>query len=79
MTTEDKADKHTCLMKINNTKLVTAIEYINLINSIPFIKLDFSELFDAKIDLTDSEKLDLFWIHERKTNMEIISIMLNNK
>lgn len=70
-------------MKISNSKLHTAIEYINEINSKSFLDLDLSEILflENNRDLSYEEKIELFWAHEKKTNIEIIAHIIhkNNK
>jgi len=73
----NSADKQT-LLKISNTKIVNAIEYINLINSTKITNLDLSELFDGK-DLTSTQKIDLFWNYEHFSNIEIIFKLLSKQ
>ena len=66
-------------LKIDPIKLYEAVEYINKINKISFIDLDLSDLFDDKIDLTDKQKEEFFWVKERESNINIISDLMKSK
>jgi hypothetical protein len=60
-------------MKIDKQKLFNAIFYLNEINGLDLRKIDYSDLFDNKTDLTEKEKEDLFWTSERLTNIDAIT------
>lgn len=66
-------------MKINKNKLYDSMNYIVEINQTNLLKIDFSDLFDDGIDLTNEQKNKLFFGYEHLTNIEIINKALNLK
>jgi len=66
-------------LKLDGTKLFNAMNYINEINYMSLLDIDFSDLFDDKKDLTAAEKESYFWGCERLSNMEIINRIMNDK
>ena len=48
-------------MKLDRQKLFNALSYLVEINEADILKMDFSDLFDDKKDLTEEEKTTLHW------------------
>ena len=66
-------------MKLDRQKLFNALSYLVEINEADILKMDFSDLFDDKKDLTEEEKTTLHWCFERLNNVEIIQRVLREK
>jgi len=66
-------------MKIERNKLFEALSYINQINDSNLLNMDFSDLFDDKIDLSQQDKEKLMNFSIQQSNIEIIRNMFLNR
>jgi hypothetical protein len=65
------------MIKIEGNKFLQAVAYINRINQASLLDIDFTDLLGK--DLTKNEKEGYFWAHERKSNAEIIAIIIHER